>query len=168
MRRTIDFRDQLIAAPLKRIDVGSVAAALRAFPRSIDRGPIEAARSRIGRSRTLDFRDQLIAAPLKPTSAASDVTALAFPRSIDRGPIEALAACPALPRGRAFPRSIDRGPIEASTAAIVPCAIGAFPRSIDRGPIEALTRRRTAIGRSQHFRDQLIAAPLKPTVRGIA
>jgi len=61
------------------------------FPRSDDRGPIEA--DKAGRKSEMayqHFRDQMIAAPLK--HVAPEVMAriyAAFPRSDDRGPIEA-------------------------------------------------------------------------------
>ena len=60
------FRDQLIAAPLKRFTEWQEKHEKVRFPRSIDRGPIEAynvyTKSLHINSR---FRDQLIAAPLK-------------------------------------------------------------------------------------------------------
>jgi len=64
----MQFRDQLIAAPLKLS--GPVRKIRRdgVIPRSADRGPIEAipGASRIFLS--TQFRDQLIAAPLKQTT----------------------------------------------------------------------------------------------------
>ncbi len=62
----ICFRDQLIAAPLKRVFDDRTQCVLLWFPRSIDRGPIEAPMDLPTAEReTLGFRDQLIAAPLK-------------------------------------------------------------------------------------------------------
>ena len=47
--------------------------------------------------------------------------------------------------------------------SIAPCAIDAFPRSADRGLIEAAMRSAEALtDRRRQFRDQLIAASLKP------
>src|SRR5690348_18498764 len=64
-----------------------------------------------------------------------------------------------------FPRSIDRGLIEAGDFAYRLPRLSIFPRSIDRGLIEA-RRFEPGWGRKSHFRDQLIAASLKPTVLG--
>ena len=62
------FRDQLIAAPLKPISVPvDYRDQCVAFPRSADRGPIEA----------------------RPYADAGDWADVRFPRSADRGPIEA-------------------------------------------------------------------------------
>ncbi len=113
-----------------------------AFPRSAERGPIEAA-----------------------FLARAGVLALAaFPRSAERGPIE--ASYDALSAGLTFefPRSAERGPIEASTffhtvmhklrfhvrLSVAPLKqfpespeslrYRWFPRSAERGPIEACWR----------------------------
>jgi len=59
-----------------------------------------------------------------------------------------------------FPRSFDRGPIEASELWRSTFTSGKFPRSFDRGPIEARKTARHIPG-TRHFRDHLIAAPLK-------
>jgi len=86
------FRGRSTAAQLKLPFVLGLELGAGRFPRSIDRGPIEASRE----------------------EAQREYAAL-FPRSIDRGPIEALLGpgdrLPALE----FPRSIDRGPIEAKS-----------------------------------------------------
>jgi len=39
------FRDHLIAAPLKPDDLGQIIALAKIFPRSFDRGPIEATKN---------------------------------------------------------------------------------------------------------------------------
>src|SRR5579875_810992 len=111
-----------------------------AFPRSPDRGPIEA--GVVGgwpEGQPLDFRDHQIAAPLKHCALTlkrkMDVI---FPRSPDRGPIEALSVCAwCWSCAAAFPRSPDRGPIEAGRFAGAFALVFGFPRSPDRGPIEA-------------------------------
>ncbi len=59
------FRDQLIAAPLKLLMPRPDEAHRRRFPRSADRGPIEAVLASTFAISTTYFRDQLIAAPLK-------------------------------------------------------------------------------------------------------
>ena len=65
------FRDQLIAASLKRRDRAEHTRADIAFPRSIDRGLIEAMRASVVlKSHLRHFRDQLIAASLKQASTA--------------------------------------------------------------------------------------------------
>src|SRR5579875_293003 len=88
-----------------------------AFPRSFDRGPIEAMRiERTRDTRTDYFRDHLIAAPLM------------------LGVVCGRAVCKDL-----FPRSFDRGPIEAWRPAGDQIGKTLFPRSFDRGPIEALS-----------------------------
>ena len=62
----LHFRDQLIAASLKRQASRADTGPAR-FPRSADRGLIEACHSSgVTGSAAPDFRDQLIAASLKP------------------------------------------------------------------------------------------------------
>ena len=69
---------------------GFQATTLREFPRSRDRGPIEAPLVRIYFFFVGYFRDHVIAAPLKPVlSGFAMAGAALFPRSRDRGPIEA-------------------------------------------------------------------------------
>ena len=85
------FRDQLIAASLKRQRRDALRRQIVQFPRSIDRGLIEALYARV--------------------ISATDSTP--FPRSIDRGLIEAARAKSRPVPPHAFPRSIDRGLIEA-------------------------------------------------------
>ena len=133
-----DFRDQLIAASLKHGKDAAEAEANAKFPRSIDRGLIEA-------------------------SSASSATdrGLSFPRSIDRGLIEAGAGRPVHVDVLAFPRSIDRGLIEAPLSRCRRKIPRTFPRSIDRGLIEATPSHSSADRSGSHFRDQLIAASLK-------
>ncbi len=61
-----------------------------AFPRSTERGPIEALRGRSSNAPTRRFRARQSAAPLKPEGV--EVLRLeqdVFPRSTERGPIEA-------------------------------------------------------------------------------
>ena len=86
------------------------------FPRSIDRGLIEARAPHDGRADDHHLPGLLIGASLKQNPQHLDTSGQApFPRSIDRGLIEAHAhgrqGCGACH----FPRSIDRGLIEAST-----------------------------------------------------
>ena len=60
------FRDQLVAAPLKRPRGIPTGRRGRRFPRPIGRGPIEAGSTARDRATPhWNFRDQLVAAPLK-------------------------------------------------------------------------------------------------------
>ncbi len=90
----------MIAAPLKLVVGCSVCGGGGGFPRSYDRGPIEA-------------DDVDLAVP----------HGRRFPRSYDRGPIEATYALSMTYASVTFPRSYDRGPIEASSCP----SIGQFP-----------------------------------------
>ncbi len=92
----------------------------RDYPRSHDRGPIEAQRRRSRLpARKATIRGHMTAAPLKLSSSLMvKVGSIFYPRSHDRGPIEAR------PRlhwmlwwRRIYPRSHDRGPIEAVAEA---------------------------------------------------
>ena len=112
--RSSDFRVQLSAAPLKLGGPRRFCELGAGFPRSIERGPIEARPSsglyrhpgyfRVQLSAAplkllepftsgpplQDFRVQLSAAPLKLQITEEEVgDAWRFPRSIERGPIEA-------------------------------------------------------------------------------
>ena len=60
-----NFRDQLVAAPLKLAVAASAAPVPPLFPRPIGRGPIEALVQLVLVLVHLHFRDQLVAAPLK-------------------------------------------------------------------------------------------------------
>ena len=84
-----------------------------------------------------------------------------FPRSIDRGLIEAVREWDICSVVRLFPRSIDRGLIEASPLCRSATRVVLFPRSIDRGLIEAMLES-WGMTTDGSFRDQLIAASLKP------
>ncbi len=60
------------------------------FPRSSERGPIEASRRPAAIRSSSNFRAHLSAAPLKQHAARlDDFLAVEFPRSSERGPIEA-------------------------------------------------------------------------------
>src|SRR6516225_4076730 len=85
------------------------------FPRSIERGPIEACYPRPRLAPLPYFRAQLSAAPLKQgVRHYKIILAAQFPRSIERGPIEAMLSLTILLLSMiVFPRSIERGPIEA-------------------------------------------------------
>src|SRR5215471_12707220 len=84
------------------------------FPRSIDRGPIEA---KLG--------------------TEADVLAVDFPRSIDRGPIEASRPHTRRCTCRPFRDPLIAAPLKLARRRILPWPNPTFPRSIDRGPIEA-------------------------------
>src|SRR5579875_2472922 len=95
------FRDHQIAAPLKHDWPAASESPRNQFPRSPDRGPIEALPACWGLSASPYFRDHQIAAPLKRASEIrSGEFSPGFPRSLDRGPIEAAARL----RQRCLPR----------------------------------------------------------------
>ena len=111
------------------------------FPRSIDRGLIEAILVLPESGIHVCFRDQLIAASLKPQSTGEVTRSQdSFPRSIDRGLIEASFSVRSIVWGRSFRDQLI-------AASLKPCGwLG------------------THAGR-RSFRDQLIAASLKRYVR---
>jgi len=84
------FRDQLIAAPLKRTKNSASLTFNHQFRDQLIAAPLKLGIAGSRPSRCSEFRDQLIAAPLKHTVFAdeADVTSI-IPRSADRGPIEA-------------------------------------------------------------------------------
>ena len=139
--RAVDFRAHLSAAPLKQLPLASAERWGSIFPRSSERGPIEALGiltmlSTVGNY----FRAHLSAAPLKlANQIAGRRNVTGFPRSSERGPIEAReSSCP-----------------------LAHLAHGGFPRSSERGPIEAQTMRYRSSRRILNFRAHLSAAPLK-------
>ncbi|GEM_PF-1192902 len=111
-----------------------------AFPRSPDRGPIEA--GVVGgwpEGQPLDFRDHQIAAPLKHC-------ALTLKRKMDV----------------IFPRSPDRGPIEASKALAARSTVASHFRDHQiAAPLKHCPFAPGAGAAPPHFRDHQIAAPLK-------
>ena len=64
------FRGQRTAAPLKHACSGGYKRIIKRFPRSKNRGPIEAHTSTIGGNTGMRFRGQRTAAPLKRPYAA--------------------------------------------------------------------------------------------------
>src|SRR5579875_1985865 len=112
-----------------------------AFPRSPDRGPIEA--GGVGgwpEGQPLDFRDHQIAAPLKHC-------ALTLKRKMDV----------------IFPRSPDRGPIDASKALAARSTVASHFRDHQiAAPLKHCPFAPGAGAAPPHFRDHQIAAPLKP------
>src|SRR5437870_4861625 len=80
----------MIAASLKRFRFLAASFQCWKFPRSDDRGLIEACCRVTGQHGPQHFRDQMIAASLKPYITVTSTPALMlFPRSDDRGLIEA-------------------------------------------------------------------------------
>src|SRR5437763_1789515 len=110
----INFRDQMIAASLKQYCCCLWYRITQSFPRSDDRGLIEA-------------KEKVI----------SMFFGFIFPRSDDRGLIEALLLNLYFNNAKLFPRSDDRGLIEAAYLMTPSVAESIFPRSDDRGLIEA-------------------------------
>jgi len=134
----LDFRDQLIAAPLKLAGVPAGRVDRIAFPRSIDRGPIEA-QSRCGRSkRNRDFRDQLIAAPLKrPEGFERRTEAVYFRDQLIAAPLKLGGRANIDVLGPHFRDQLIAAPLKPFLFNDLRPPPPAFPRSIDRGPIEA-------------------------------
>ena len=87
----ISFRARLSAAPLKHALEPGPTNGVGFFPRSTERGPVEAVTLRgRGPDRAGPFRARLSAAPLKHAEIASIIRAnCTFPRSTERGPVEA-------------------------------------------------------------------------------
>ena len=86
------FRAHVSAAPLKRMGRVTPIAERPYFPRSRERGPIEAASDPSSATiRSASFRAHVSAAPLKRVVAGHYVVvdSAVFPRSRERGPIEA-------------------------------------------------------------------------------
>ena len=86
------FRDQLIAAPLKPDHaLAERCPRIAQFRDQLIAAPLKRELRFASSDRRSQFRDQLIAAPLKPLaqSAASRWYRSSIPRSADRGPIEA-------------------------------------------------------------------------------
>ncbi len=91
--------------------MGKVAAV---FPRSNERGSIEAKQRQAMSGKSMAFRVQTNAAPLKRTPGTEYSRRIeGFPRSNERGSIEAALPRRSLRRWRDFPRSNERGSIEA-------------------------------------------------------
>ena len=63
--RALGFRAHVSAAPLKPVNAYLVLEIAAMFPRSHERGPIEARRLRVNRNQMISFRAHMSAAPLK-------------------------------------------------------------------------------------------------------
>ena len=187
----VHFRDPRIAASLKRASASSKTSCPSSFPRSEDRGLIEAGFRRRPKAFRPVFprsedRGLIEAMPLLSYQSIR----WQFPRSEDRGLIEAGYKFFASPAPASFPRSEDRGLIEAGCPTAcphrcrdfrdpriaaslkrlcflaLPCLALPFPRSEDRGLIEATSLTRPDETWAAHFRDPRIAASLKPCAPG--
>ncbi len=90
------FRVQTNAAPLKLRYIGEAGSSNDNFPRSNERGSIEACRRRIQRIRPqVAFRVQTNAAPLKPTYAGGAVASVtAFRVQTNAAPLKPGASVP--------------------------------------------------------------------------
>src|SRR5437016_3739669 len=111
----------MIAASLKHKGCDESKSQGLPFPRSDDRGLIEALRWTLAPDSATYFRDQMIAASLKPHTLPSIIRIPSFPRSDDRGLIEARRPWQDQKWGCSFPRSDDRGLIEAFWKHIAAC-----------------------------------------------
>jgi len=104
----------MIAAPLKQDVVAQLRAAEGGFPRSDDRGPIEACNGRRVCIPSTDFRDQMIAAPLKRRAfGVRPLGSTDFRDQMIAAPLKPACGSWAAALSSSFPRSDDRGPIEA-------------------------------------------------------
>jgi len=130
-------------------------SAMVRFPRSRERGPIEA--MYIGLMSNPDatgFRAHVSAAPLKQLVFVQlQQVAAWFPRSRERGPIEArplnyLTSS----RSSGFRAHVSAAPLKHALARQPPVRPAAFPRSRERGPIEA------SLSRSYFHRAQVVSA----------
>ena len=132
------FRVHPNAAPLKpSVNTQLAAAAKAVFPRSSERGPIEAFSASPRPSCLRAFRVHPNAAPLKPFGAAGlPVSFGRFPRSSERGPIEADYRVPPPDQADAFRVHPNAAPLKPDELEDGEDAV-IFPRSSERGPIEA-------------------------------
>ena len=106
------FRAHPSAAPLKHPEFSPLYEAGKGFPRSPERGPVEARTSMRRASWRGYFRAHPSAAPLKQ--------------------FQSLPSLPSLVR---FPRSPERGPVEAAQTGVLngkPCYISALTRARPR------------------------------------
>jgi len=111
---TAHFRDRMIAAPLKQLFALSFSAIFLLFPRSNDRGPIEALYCLPESSFSANFRDRMIAAPLKHLKVRLDFRDVEnFRDRMIAAPLKRRVWVRSEPDAALFPRSNDRGPIEA-------------------------------------------------------
>ena len=138
------FRALRSAAPLKHLIKAENEQEAREFPRSSERGPIEA---------------RLLPPPGRSGQGA-------FPRSSERGPIEANSNSQSPSLAPWFPRSSERGPIEA-TGHISPVTglMTRFRALRSAAPLKP-GRVQAAAARLPGFRALRSAAPLKR--RGLA
>ena len=133
------FRAHVSAAPLKQYKEFCLPSSGSKFPRSRERGPIEADRRWAqGWWFGWYFRAHVSAAPLKRRMhAACSHHAKDFRAHVSAAPLKP----PASRRGQrstaTFPRSRERGPIEARKRTSCAISPKRFPRSRERGPIEA-------------------------------
>ena len=85
------------------------------FPRSIERGPVEA------------FGDDFWQFGLQGQ----------FPRSIERGPVEAMLLLAILAVATlSFRAQLSAAPLKLDLKYSIKCSASGFPRSIERGPVE--------------------------------
>jgi len=158
----IPFRVQQNAAPLKPECQATRRKMTGRFPRSTERGPIEATLRTLERSRRVAFRVQQNAAPLKPLSFQfGSVNQVTFRVQQNAAPLKPAYAESVRGVVQPFPRSTERGPIEAFVRLLVTLNREAFRVQQNAAPLKPvegsiLTQVRSA------FRVQQNAAPLKP------
>src|SRR5438105_476037 len=114
--RRLHIRAQLSAAPLKHTQDAKYSRFPQAYPRSAERGPIEAAKRVESRSVCIDIRAQLSAAPLKPAAAKNRLSRPGDIRAqLSAAPLKQTAVFPLRIFKQLYPRSAERGPIEAQS-----------------------------------------------------
>jgi hypothetical protein len=111
---------------------------LATFPRSSERGPIEAC-----------------------GTATANIAGWRFPRSSERGPIEACRSSRRSPTVAHFRTHLSAAPLKLGSQVGTVCQLDVFPRLSERGPIEAPYCGTGRSGRLAYFRVHLNAAPLK-------
>ena len=148
------FPRSMIAAPLKR--TLTYCGRHGAFPRSMIAAPLKQLHSTPSNSRLSAITDR---GPIEAPLISSESTS--FPRSSIAAPLKLSGSLQMRP-GRISAIN-DRGPIEAAAGHVARRCDFRFPRSMIAAPLK-LPEYRLMQPMSRAFRDQLIAAPLKPDV----
>ena len=109
------------------------------FPRSFERGPIEASPDLVNRTHAEQFPRSFERGPIE---ASMQIVILCrntwnFHVHLNVAPLKLTPSRRVPPGQRIFPRSFERGPIEASPHPLSAQRVVTFPRSFERGPIEA-------------------------------
>ncbi len=138
-RRGERFHVRMNVAQLKHNPFSQFCHTLNSFPRSNERGSIEAHRrfEPVKPDDEFPRSNERGSIEAQPGIACSGVGSYTFPRSNERGSIEAPRIYPRSSQGARFPRSNERGSIEADASGNEQSRARMFPRSNERGSIEA-------------------------------